>query len=387
VRVIHAGECSRRGANERRGERQRRRGIDWGRGEDAGCGRRPECGAARAGRRGGGRLLDVGGGVRRWGLRRAAELRVERCGSDRLRVKPRELLHEPRSALRSVLSTYTNDGSGATGEAEPAVVSDFRLDKYLVTVGRFRNFVAAWNGGSGYAPPAGSGKHTHLNGGKGLVDSGNPPDAGSPANYETGWLTSDNSNIMPTNENLISCNPTYSTWTSTAGTQEGLPMNCVNWYEAYAFCIWDGGFLPSEAEFEYASAGGSQQREYPWGSTAPGTANQYAIYDCNYPTGPGSCAAATNIAPVGNATLGAGLWGQLDLVGELDEWMLDINAPYVDLCTDCAFLAGGSSITREIRGGFFEDSATLDLMSSYRNEGLYATDAEQSFGFRCARTP
>ena len=67
--------------------------------------------------------------------------------------------------------------------------------------------------------------------------------------------------------------------------------------------------------------------------------------------------------------------------------MLDINAPYVDPCTDCAFLAGGSSITREIRGGFFEDSATLDLMSSYRNEGLYATDAEQSFGFRCARTP
>jgi len=47
-------------------------------------------------------------------------------------------------------------------------VGDFKLDKYEVTVGRFRQFVAAWNGGAGYTPPAGSGKHTHLNGGNGL---------------------------------------------------------------------------------------------------------------------------------------------------------------------------------------------------------------------------
>jgi formylglycine-generating enzyme required for sulfatase activity len=273
-----------------------------------------------------------------------------------------------------------------TCEADPVTISGFRLDKYLVTVGRFRQFVNAVlppDGGTGWLPAAGSGKHTHLNGGKGLADSANP------GSFETGWVASDNGNIMPTNENLIACNPTYSTWTSTAGGQETLPMNCINWYEAYAFCIWDGGFLPSEAEFEYASAGGIQQREYPWGSTAPGTANQYAIYDCNYPSGPGSCTALTNIAPVGTASLGAGLWGQLDLVGDPDEWILDSNAPYVDPCTDCAFMAGGSGQGRTavIRGGFFEDSSTLNLKSSYRNEGLYATDREESFGVRCARTP
>jgi len=39
--------------------------------------------------------------------------------------------------------TYTNDGTGPTGEADPATVSSFRLDKYLVTVGRFRQFVRA----------------------------------------------------------------------------------------------------------------------------------------------------------------------------------------------------------------------------------------------------
>ena len=171
--------------------------------------------------------------------------------------------------------TYTSSGSGATGLADPATVSGYRLDKYLVTVGRFRRFVDAWNGGAGYAPPAGSGKHAHLNGGQGLAN------AGSGMTYEPGWVPSDNSNVAPTNANLT-CG--VSTWTDAAGSQENLPINCVNWPEAYAFCIWDGGFLPSEAEWEYAAAGGSQQREYPWGTTAPGSGNQYAIYDCHYPS-------------------------------------------------------------------------------------------------------
>ncbi len=150
---------------------------------------------------------------------------------------------------------------GATGEAHPASLSGFRLDKYLVTVGRFRQFVNAWNNGNGYTPPAGAGKHTHLNGGKGLNATG--------AGYEPGWAEADDSNIAPTNANLA-CDPSSATWTNTTSDQENLPINCVNWYEAYAFCIWDGGFLPSEAEWEYAAAGGSQQREYPWGTARLG---------------------------------------------------------------------------------------------------------------------
>jgi formylglycine-generating enzyme required for sulfatase activity len=64
---------------------------------------------------------------------------------------------------------YTNSGTGPTGEADLATVSGFRLDKYLVTVGRFRQFV---NGDAGHLPAAGSGKHTHLKGGQGLANSG-----------------------------------------------------------------------------------------------------------------------------------------------------------------------------------------------------------------------
>ena len=177
-------------------------------------------------------------------------------------------------------------------------MSTFRLDKYLVTVGRFRQFVAAWNNGAGWLPAAGSGKHTHLNGGLGLANSG------AAGTYETGWVATDDSEIAPTDANL-DCDSAYNTWTSSAGTQENLPINCVNWWEAYAFCIWDGGFLPSEAEWEYAAAGGSQQREYPWGSTDPGTANLYAIYGCYYPTGRAARACEHRAGGDGDAGSGA----------------------------------------------------------------------------------
>ncbi len=167
-----------------------------------------------------------------------------------------------------------------------------------------------------------------------------------------------------------------------AGQQENLPINCVNWYEAYAFCIWDGGFLPSEAEWEYAAAGGSQQREYPWGTTDPGTANQYAIYNCYYPSGTSSCTGVSNIAPVGTATLGAGLWGQLDLAGNMWQWTIEIGG-YVDPCTDCANM---QSTSREGRGGGY-NTQTASLTSAHRFPPTSTTSRLDWFGIRCARTP
>jgi formylglycine-generating enzyme required for sulfatase activity len=259
-------------------------------------------------------------------------------------------------------------------------VSSFRLDKYLVTVGRFRQFVAAWNGGNGYTPAAGSGKHTYLNGGNGLNATG--------GGYEPGWVATDDSNIAPTNSNL-GAGGAYATWTASASTQENLPINYVNWWESYAFCIWDGGFLPSEAEWEYAAAGGIEQREYPWGSTDPGTANHYAIYNCDYPSGANSlaaCTGVTNIAPVGTATLGAGLWGQLDLAGEVWEWNLDGYSSYVDPCTDCADVADVAAASPLVlRGGAVGGPASY-LLPPYRLNGTPA-GRYYDFGVRCSRAP
>jgi sulfatase modifying factor 1 len=278
---------------------------------------------------------------------------------------------------------------GPAGEADPASVSTFRLDKYEVTVGRFRRFVSAvlpLDGGPGWTPPAASGKHTHLNSGRGLSATG--------GGYEPGWVATDDNEVAPTDANLA-CQPMDDTWTTTAENQETLPVNCVNWYEAYAFCIWDGGFLPSEAEWEYAAAGGGQQREYPWGSADPGTSNGYAIYDGYYPDGavpdaapgtPGSPmgVSVANIAPVGTPALGATLFGQLDLAGNVSEWDLDWQASsYPNPCTDCASLATASF--RVVRGGSFV-AALPFLLASFRSADPPSTRSFY-YGFRCARTP
>ena len=260
-------------------------------------------------------------------------------------------------------------------------MSGFRLDKYLVTVGRFRQFVAA--SAAGWVPTAGSGKHAHLNGGQGLANSDG-------TGYEPGWNPTDTIELATTAADWmtrLNCEPSFQTWTDAEGPQETLPLNCVDWYEAYAFCIWDGGFLPSEAEWEYAAAGGDEQREYPWGSTDPNmdvaTSSRYLISDCNYPPGSTACSGATNIAPVGTATLGAGRWGQLDLAGELAEWTLDWYAPYVDPCVDCVYLTDFSY--RVVRGGSF-GTDTEDVFPPAR-DGDVPGSRNAFYGFRCARSP
>jgi formylglycine-generating enzyme required for sulfatase activity len=284
--------------------------------------------------------------------------------------------------FRTYTPNWSGSGSAPPPESDPATVSSFRLDKYEVTVGRFRQFVSAWDGGSGYTPQPGAGKHAHLNGGLGLANSG------SPGTYEPGWMASDDRSVAPTDANLA-CKALYVTWTASPANDETLPIDCVTWYEAYAFCIWDGGFLPSEAEWEYAAAGGSQQRKYPWGSTDPGAGHDYAIYGdgsgmCSYP-GPGlvTCTGVANIAPVGSADQGAGAWGQLDLAGNVWEWNLDYYAPYVAPCLDCADLAPAPS--RAVRGGYFYVPATI-LLPSNRN-GSDPGNRSNCLGWRCSRGP
>jgi formylglycine-generating enzyme required for sulfatase activity len=276
---------------------------------------------------------------------------------------------------------YDRTYGTSDGGADPATVSGFRLDKYDVTVGRFRQFVKALgsgDGGAGWHPADGAGKHAHLAAGQGLVDVG--PDAG--AAHEKGWSTTDDMKLAPTDANLTSCGAA-STWTPAPGAHEDAPINCVSWFEAYAFCIWDGGFLTSETEWEYAAAGGDQQRPYPWGAAAPSTMNAYAIYNCQYPDIAQGCGASSGIAPVGTAALGAGRWGQLDLTGNQSQWNLDWYAKYVSPCADCALLSGGTS--RVVRGGSFRDQAT-HLAPTYRD----ANDPglrNDFIGVRCARSP
>jgi formylglycine-generating enzyme required for sulfatase activity len=122
-----------------------------------------------------------------------------------------------------------------------------------------------------------------------------------------------------------------------------------------------------------------------WISSSPGTASQYAIYGCNYGASADGCSGVGNIAPVGTAAKGAGLWGHLDLAGNTSEWLLDVYAPFATPCTDCASFAGGSGCVN--RGGSFRSSATMYLQPSFRGDLLYGTNRTAQYEIRCARTP
>jgi sulfatase modifying factor 1 len=239
----------------------------------------------------------------------------------------------------------------------PATLSAFRLDVYEVTVGRFRKFVDAYPASK---PVAACGK--------------NPNNADDP-----GWESAWDSSLPPTAEGLraaLACAERAS-WSDSPGNAETLPINCLSWYEAYAFCIWDGGRLPTEAEWNYAAAGGAEERPYPWSSSASDESidGTYATYCSSSP-----CV----MRPVGNRSpKGDGRWGQADLAGGVREWVQDYYLTYSSECFDCAALSGGGARVR--RGGSYADSPPF-LLTAYR-ESATPADRNEKVGVRCARSP
>ena len=52
-----------------------------------------------------------------------------------------------------------------------------------------------------------------------------------------------------------------------AGTNDSYPIAFVTWYEANEFCQWVGGYLPTEAQWEYAARSRGLNLKYPNGNT------------------------------------------------------------------------------------------------------------------------
>jgi len=253
----------------------------------------------------------------------------------------------------------------------PATVSAFVLDKYDVTVGRFRKFVDAGMGTQARAPSAGSGSHAAIPG--------------------SGWDQTWNGSLVGSTTALeadVKCDAAYQTWTDTAGATESLPMDCVTWYEAMAFCIWDGGYLPTETEWNFAAAGGSEQRAYPWSSPPSSLAVDcsYANYDSGAPAGMhctnGAIGAVNRVGS--ESPKGDGRWGHVDLVGNVAQWALDWYAdPYPTPCDDCAYLIPAAMRPRMLRGSSFVGSS-VNIRGALRNVGADVTRGG-NVGMRCAR--
>jgi cysteine-rich repeat protein len=259
-------------------------------------------------------------------------------------------------------------GSG-TSSSFSSTVSSFRLDRYEVTVGRFRNFVSdydAW----------------HVNGGYPLSDDGQHPKIAATGWY-SGWTLPVDATALI---GELECDASYAVW-ATSGN-DTLPIDCVDWFTAFAFCIWDGGRLPTESEWEYAAAGGNAQNVYPWGDTpVPSNAQDetaaYANYDClGDGSAPGACAFGDTLA-VGSKPAGRGAFDQEDIAGSRWEWVLDyiFNYPTTSV-TDYAKVDTGGN--RSLRGGSWYNPA-YTLTTGYR---AYGDPTHRNFviGLRCARS-
>jgi formylglycine-generating enzyme required for sulfatase activity len=228
-------------------------------------------------------------------------------------------------------------------------VSAFALDRYEVTVARFRRF---WRVGAPDVP----GSAIEYPGDSALAVSGSRA------------------------EPLVSAT---CTWSRAPADRESLPINCVNWTTAQAFCVWDGGRLPTEAEWELA-ARGEDGRIWPWGMS-----NDLSRVCGGVGAGfRGPCSVDDPAFARGASPLGA-----FHLLGNVWEWCADWSQEFRssgDGCwngsrrTDPVCSAEVGSY-RVIRGGSWNGTTNTDYRATTR--GAFTPGASDlGIGFRCARS-
>ena len=117
-------------------------------------------------------------------------------------------------------------------DAFSSTIGAFALDKYEVSVARFRNFVNAYDSWLAEENPrADAGANAHVPG--------------------SGWQAAWNASLSPdaaTLKGKLACGHGNDTWAETGN--DAMPITCVDWYTAFAFCVWDGGLARIANELE-----------------------------------------------------------------------------------------------------------------------------------------
>ncbi len=162
------------------------------------------------------------------------------------------------------------------------------------------------------------------------------------------------------------------------------PVVYVDWNMAKTYCEWRDARLPTEAEWEKA-ARGINGFLFPWGNEFGGVRANFC--DKNCPVGSANINLVdgfSDTVPVKSLANGKSKYEVFNLAGNVWEWISSLYKPYPYDPNDGREDLQATGV-RVVRGGSWRDE--ISRLFSIARSGYDPTIANDSIGFRCAKSP